>query len=295
MPSMANNLIIFGTYWNERGWVEASLAQIDALNPAEVILCDGCFDPMQENKSTDGTREIIKAWCAERPHARWVEAVRQPKWLSWLTLLIGHNKASFSRLFTPGRWKSLVLWARNHPYRINQALTFQKMISMSTQWQAGKWFMTLDADQFYTDDMVQKIITYVNDADAEAGLLTGTERTFFGDFKQSTTGYEQRTYNNMPHRIYRGTTVVPTRGLVVDDWMPQSFTLKHALRNELYENKVVTKYVGEYHHYKFQPHDPSRLDAGYQLGDRKPPTADRTQTEPYTGKYPQTVKVAFKL
>lgn len=54
------NIVLFATYWNEIEWIRASLAQIDAINPTELIICDGCFDPLWPNYSTDGTREIIE-------------------------------------------------------------------------------------------------------------------------------------------------------------------------------------------------------------------------------------------
>ena len=39
------NLVVFATYWNEIEWIRPSLAQIDRIDPMEIIICDGCFDP----------------------------------------------------------------------------------------------------------------------------------------------------------------------------------------------------------------------------------------------------------
>ncbi|MFC1797873.1 hypothetical protein ACFLY2_01640 [Patescibacteria group bacterium] len=72
------NIIIFATYWNEIDWIESSLEQIEKINPIEVIICDGCFDDTKENKSTDGTREIIEKWVSERDNARMISAIRIP-------------------------------------------------------------------------------------------------------------------------------------------------------------------------------------------------------------------------
>ena len=48
-----NNIILMATYWNEAEFVKASLEQIDKIDPIEVIICDGCFDPKQPLNSTD--------------------------------------------------------------------------------------------------------------------------------------------------------------------------------------------------------------------------------------------------
>ena len=55
-----NNIVLFATYWNEIEWIKSSLDQILKIDPIEIIICDGNFDPTTPNYSTDGTREIIE-------------------------------------------------------------------------------------------------------------------------------------------------------------------------------------------------------------------------------------------
>lgn len=291
---MLNNLIIMATYWNERDFIEPSLAQIDALNPAEILICDGCFDPRYPNTSTDGTREVIEAYVASRPHARMISATRAGRFGSLRQLLRGHQHAAWWRLFTPGRLKSAVLWATSHPYRVNQALTFQHMISLSTTWQPGMWVMTMDSDQFYTDEMIANIIAKINtDSAQNLGYLTGKELTFLDNFQTFTDQYEKRNFNNMPHKIYAGTTVVPTRSWVIDDFSKASFSPKRPLYNETYLAKTASHDVGLYHHYKFRPQQADRLDQSYQVGDRKQPDFNQYATQPFTGKHPRVIQQAL--
>jgi hypothetical protein len=70
--------------------------------------------------------------------------------------------------------------------------------------------MNYDADQFYSDEVINNIKKYCNE-DNKYGLLTATENTFFENFDNYTDQYEKRNFNNMPHRIYRNTFVKPTR------------------------------------------------------------------------------------
>ena len=97
------NLILFATYWNERQWIEASLAQIEAIDPMEVIICDGCFDDSKDNKSTDGTREIIKDWVSKRgPSAKMVSATRLKRAEAPAALLKNISRNGLEPL--PARW-----------------------------------------------------------------------------------------------------------------------------------------------------------------------------------------------
>lgn len=285
-----SNLIVFATYWNEIDWIRASLDQIDRIDPVEAIICDGCYDPRVPNESTDGTREIIQEYVAERPNSRMISAVRVSRMRGFLDLLRGHDRARWWQIFTPARLKTLVLWGHCVDYRVNQALTFQRMIGLSRKWKAGRWFMTYDSDQFYDDDMIEQFrrIDQITDAD----LLTGSERTFFDSFDAYTDEYEARQFNNMPHRILPGTSIAPTRSLIVEDFSRRSFRVKNAMRNELYFFKVPHRQTGHYFHYKFKL-DHGRYESGYQLGDRKRPNAADYPQSKFCGRHPSVIEAHF--
>jgi len=274
---MNKNLIVFATYWNERDWIEASLAQIDALNPKEVIICDGCFDPKKPNYSTDGTREVIEAWVATHTNAHMISALRLSRW------------EGLHFLF----WKELTWWnwplrivlslyyLRTNTYRINQAATFTHMKRISKAWHSDDWFMTLDADQFYADETLARIKETLS-AQETADLMTAKEKTFFKNFSEYTEEYEKRDYNNMPHRIKKNTLIVPTRDITLEKYpRPEVYGKSSTLR------KVS---VGTYFHYKFRPHDTARDAAGYTLGDRKKPDVGKFNMLPYTGAHPSVVQ-----
>jgi len=281
---------VFATYWNEIDWIRASLYQIDLIDPVEVVICDGCYDPRFPNCSTDGTREIIQDYVAQRPHTRLISAVRLSRLRGFLELLRGHDRARWWQVFTPARLKTLLLWRRCVDYRINQALTFQKMICLSREWKNGRWFMTYDCDQFYDDDMIEQFRRIDDITDAH--LLTGTERTFFNSFDAYTDQYEARRFNNMPHRIVAGTSIAPTRSLIIEDFSRRSFRVKNAMRNELYIGKVPHRPVGHYSHYKFKFND-GRYDSGYRLGDRKKPDSARYEQRRFRGHHPSVIEKFF--
>ena len=255
-----NNIILFASYWNEIDWIEASLAQIDCIDPIEIIICDGCFDDRYPLHSTDGTREIIEKWVNGKENARLISPKRFSKLRGTWEIFKGHDKSAklssikFSRLFTT------LLTIKLVPYRINQGLTFNTMISLSKYWEPGRWFMTYDCDQFYSDSMIEKF-SIVNQ-ETDLGLLQGKEKTFFTDFISYTRDYEKRTYNNMPHRIYSNTTFVPTRNPIVE----RIFLRKY------YFDIFKTKNIGDYYHYKLK--SPERSAATYQVGDRKAPNVN---------------------
>ena len=288
-----NNLIIFATYWNEKYWIRASLAQIEKINPVEVIICDGCFDPKVPNYSTDGTRGIIKKFVSRHPNARMISALRPGFFHSAWLLLRGHRHLPWWTIFRPVRWKFLFKSLTLSSYRRNQAITFNYMISISSEWKPGIWFMTYDADQFYGDKMIEKIKEIVNDEESSFDLATGKEITFFGNFKQCTDSYEKRTYNNMPHRIYSDTLIQPTRGIIRETKSKKGFLLKNLWSKHLYIFFAKTTDAGIYFHYKFN--DPKRFDAGYQLGDRKKPDPRRCTTKKFSGSHPEIIQKYFKL
>jgi len=285
-----NNLIIFATYWNEIDWIWASLAQIDKLDPLEVIICDGCFDPSVPNYSTDGTREIIEKYVNARPNARMMSAVRVSKLRGVLDILKGNRKSRMRCRYTPGRLKAVVLSSLVVEYRLNQALTFQRMIELSECWEPDRWFMTYDCDQFYSDEMVEAF-RVVNER-GDVGLLVGRELTFFEDFERYTDEYDQRGYNNMPHKIYPETTFIPTRGVVIETWGKKSFGLRNTLLKEFYIRKVPTLHVGYYFHYKFR-FCRERVNAGYRLGDRKKPDSHEYRFRVIDVPQPKIIQESF--
>jgi len=156
MEEKQNNLIILATYWNEKYWIESSLAQIEELNPVEVIICDGCFDPKFINFSTDGTRQIIEKFVNSHPNARIVSALRPGYLKSLWMLLRGHRHLPWWTVFRPVRWKFLLKSIITSSYRRNQAITFNYMIGLSKKWQENWWFMSYDADQFYSEEMIKR-------------------------------------------------------------------------------------------------------------------------------------------
>ena len=278
---MKNNLIVIATYWNEKDWIDASLAQIDALNPKKVIIVDGCFDPKIENRSTDGTREKIEAWVKERDNAELINAVRQSR------------TASLRYLFwTNVNWRNwplrilmTIYYNRTNVYRLNQASTFTKALCQAGT-QPGDWVTHSDSDQFYTDNVIRNIISEVNSSDSDAELLTANELTFFTDFKHYTTDYEKRNYNNLPYRMKKNTLIVPTRDVVSEKYPKPRMYGKDAA--------IVKKSVGTYHHYKFRPFDKERTAATYKVGDRKKPDTSDFLTKNYSGEYPSVVKSHFQ-
>ncbi|MGB0371004.1 MAG: hypothetical protein ACPGN3_06600 [Opitutales bacterium] len=275
------NLILFATYWNERQWIEASLEQIEAIDPIEVIICDGCFDDRKENRSTDGTREIIQDWVERRgPSARMTSATRLTRSQAPGALLSSISRKGFTAY--PSRIaKGLRQGLSKSLYRINQAVTFGKMIQMSDKWENGRWFMTYDADQFYSDTCIETFDHCQSNTDA--GLITAKEYTFEQDFSTCVTGFEKRDWNNMPHKIYPNTAIYPTRHLM----------LESAASLKLYRRKVTTIDGGYYCHYKFRV-DQAREKAGYSLGDRRPPKAEKFKDPiAFDMEHPQTIRNRF--
>lgn len=281
-----NNLIVFATYWNEKDWVEASLKQIEKLNPKEVIICDGCFDSKKKNRSSDGTFEIIKKWVLKDQSRHLISAVRVSRFKAFFMILKGHNKIPWYYMFSLARLRALYLTLIFNMYRVNQALTFQKMISLSKKWEVGVWTTNVDCDQFYLDSMIENFFKYIN-SDNDFGLLEGIENTFFENFEDFTNEYERRTYNNMPHKIYKGTNFMPTRATIIEDF---DFRLKFKkkFKADFYINKVNSVNVGFYNHYKFK-FDRERFKLGYNLGDRKMPNIKNYFFKKYTFAHPKVI------
>ncbi len=259
------NIILLATYWNEADWIEESLAQIERINPVEAIICDGNFDPRVENRSTDGTREIIERFVkSTNVPCRMVSAVRIGGNI-WRGLrFLQYAGCRESQSLTVGRFRmAAISQLVMNVYRVNQALTFASMCRLSDAWKEGRWAMTYDADQFYTDDLID-VFSVTNDPSFDADLITADELTFPFGFDQFTSHYEERKWNNLPHRIKPNMAVYPTRHFMIE-------TPARALN---YQDNVKRFHGGIYHHYKFR-NDQSRLDAGYKLGDRRPPDPSR--------------------
>lgn len=259
------NLILLATYWNEIEWVEASLDQIEKIKPIEAIICDGNFDPRVENQSTDGTHQVLSRYVKEASvPVRLISAIRLSSNLfkGWRLFNASGCTSSLRRPIARLR-QSISSQRATNEYRVNQALTFAYMCRIAGSWQNDRWVMTYDADQFYTDDLID-VFSIVNDKRCGYDLITADELTFPYSFKSFTRGYELRKWHNMPHRIKSHMAVYPTRHFVIE----KGFNVIN------FQDHFKTFHGGSYHHYKFR-RDQTRLSAGYQLGDRKPPDPKR--------------------
>ncbi len=279
MKEKYSNIIIFATYWNEIEWIKVSLEQIDLINPRQVIICDGCYDPRYDNHSTDGTTKIIDEYCRNNPNAIKINAIRKSKFkhaLDWLWHKTESNKELIAKFC--GLYKIL----RTNIYRLNQMATFQAMLDNYSKITVGDWFMTYDCDQFYSDEII-KVIKDIHTYE-DLNILTCKENTFFNCFQEYSDNYEKRDYNNMPHRYLDGLRFIPTR---------------HPAR--VYKNRYMNcsdfdtkkQYIGEVYHYQIK--SPKRKQAGYSLGDRKPPEEERMKTRQFVGKHPIIIQKYFKV
>lgn len=252
---MSSKLILFGCYWNEIDWIETSLKQLRAINPDEVILCDGCFDPEYEVHSTDGTFEIIKEEVEKFKNYSFVEPSRieSKEYPSFFIQLV--KKIGISLRYLIPLSKIFLSLYRHSDYRVNQAFTFNKMIIKSKLWKPDNWVMTYDCDQFYSDEIIENF----KNLEAFTGydLLTADEFTFFNTFSQYTDQWMKRKHSNMPHKIRKDTFFKPTRNIVFFD----------SFNEYLYDENLKTKHIGNYFHYKLKKGD--RLKKGYKLGDRE--------------------------
>jgi hypothetical protein len=273
-----NNLIVFATYWNEIDWVETSLSQIALMDPIEVIICDGCFDEKYPPYSTDGTREIILDFVNKYQKARIISPVRMNRikhFINWLRPLPHENKI-FTLFAKIELLKKII---NNNIYRLNQAATFNYMIEISKYFKVGNWVMTYDCDQFYSDIMIEKFrnINYLKD---NIKILTGKEYTFFKDLYNYTDNYEQRDYNNFPHKITDTFRYIPTRLPVI------AKNFRYYVYSSILspDNKC---FLGTYYHYKFKNID--RINLAYKLGNRQPPKKNFIIKE-FLGAHPSIIK-----
>lgn len=271
-------LVLLGTYWNEAEWIDRSLAQIDSISPDLSILCDGCFDSEKENYSTDGTRKKIEIYCNRNNGSYMFSAVRRSRFDSIFYLLKFGLKRRFSLALLYILAKHAI---RTNKYRLNQAVTFCQMLELALDKLGDDiWIMTYDADQFYDDSYVsdfKKVINSLNGSNI--GLLTAKEMTFNRSFECYTKNYEKRTWNNLPHKLYSNTMILPTRDIV----RINQFSIKK------YIDCVDEKKLGYYFHYKFRINKERDLMT-YQLGDRKPPSSDRVNDEiNFKGEHPKVI------
>lgn len=278
-----NNLIVFATYWNEIEWIKPSLNQILKIDPIEIIICDGNFDPNVKNYSTDGTREVIEKFVADnKERAQLISAERTKSFNRGCHFY--REAGRKNNIFLPSRLKyAFASQFKINEYRVNQSITFSKMMSISKRWQEDRWCMSLDADQFYTDELIEKFS--ITNEKTDYDLITADEWTFPQSFREFTTKYETRTWNNMPHKIKKNMAVYPTRHFVTESmWGHQHY------------NKFAKCFhAGTYHHYKFRE-NLERLQAGYQLGDRKPPNNERySNLKEYTGVHPEVIREHFNI
>jgi len=290
-----NGLIILTSYWNERYLIKPSLRQIEALNPCEIFICDGCFDPkVFPSQSTDGTREIIEKFVETHPNAHFISALRPGFFSSTWSLLRGHKHLPWWTIFRPVRWKFLLISFGKVAYRRNQAIAFNRMISLSQKWKPNVWFMTYDADHFYTDETIEKIKEITN-SENNFDLITANELAFFISFEQYTDDHDKRGFANMPHKIYADTLIQPTKCMIRETKSGRFsfFNYRKILAKHLYINFASSIKGGTYFHYKLNP--PERLKAGYQLGDRKAPNPSDYKMKQFKGKHSRIIREYFGL
>jgi len=276
------NIIILSTYWNEIEWVNLSLEQIEKINPKKAIICDGCFDPRYINKSTDGTTEIIDAFCNNHDYSFKMKALRKSKvkhLIDWFFYFDRSNVSIFKKMAAKIYGVKMILIT--NVYRLNQMATFQHMLTKLSGIENNEWFMTYDCDQFYSDEILKKIkkINLFSSYD----ILTTKENTFFDSFSKYSNNYEKRDYNNMPHKYKKGMRFIPTRHPAM-------------INGNRYVNvsnfTKSKKYIGQVFHYHIKSQE--RQKAGYSLGDRKNPEKDRTKTIFFPGQHPKIISDYLK-
>jgi len=279
-----NNIILLATYWNEKDFVSASLEQIDKIDPLEVIICDGCFDPKKRIHSTDGTYEILKKYVKQRRNEgkqiRLISPQRRSLIGAFFSLLRMNMKTSVFSILRPARWRIIRHGICAHAYRRNQAITFNYMIGISKYWKPGRWVMMYDSDQFYSDKLIKN---FKNACEKDGlGLITAKELTFFNSFSEYTEEYEKRQWNNLPHRIYSNTVLIPTRNMFIETF----FSFKE------YSSTVLKQYCGNYFHYKLPRGN--RYAESYSVGDRKRPLLRKYMFKRFTGKHPLVIRNHFE-
>jgi hypothetical protein len=268
-----SDLTILATYWNEIEWINASLAQIDSINPKKVIICDGCFDPKHVNSSTDGTSEIIREFAKNKEHVMVINAIRISKIghiINWFKYKKHGKLISFQDVY------ELLRIMKTNIYRINQMTTFQYMLTEVAKVSSGDWFMTYDCDQFYSDEIILKLHNINQYKDFN--ILTCKELTFFHNFETYTDEYDKRDYNNMPHKYLDGLRFIATRNPA---------RVKGYRYTNCSDFDTQKKFIGQVYHYKIK--NPDRLIAGYNLGNRKAPSPSNYINKPFNQSHPRII------
>ena len=272
-----SKIMIFATFWNEIEWIKISMKHISQIDAEKIIVCEGNFDPKYKIHSTDGTKEYLEKLSAENKII-----LIKPTRLSRITHILRWFLFYGKKLGIIERMKTTVIIAKTNIYRLNQMETFNRMLTISNI-KTNDWFMTFDADQFYSD----KIIKLINniDSDFNYDLITCKELTFFGDENSIYQNYELRDYNNMPHRYKHGMYFLPTRNpsIIRDN--------KYHIVSDISNRK---KFGGFVYHYKFKSED--RLTEGYKLGNRKAIIGSQTKVyDKNDWNHPQIIKENLKI
>ena len=204
-------------------------------------------------------------------------AIRGSRLTSLFKLLIFGLKKKFSLAY--------IYWVVRHcvftdKYRLNQAVTFNKMLEHCiNKFGDDFWFMTYDADQFYSDEFIYGYREAINSS-CGYKLLIAKEMTFNNGFDQYNDHYEKRNWNNLPHKHMKNSVILPTRDIKI----ASLFKLK------FYANTVKTFDFGHYFHYKFRV-DSGRADESYKVGDRKQPSSERMKdTLTFKGCHPKVIR-----
>lgn len=263
MPAPSNNLIVLAAFWNESQFVEAALGQLRAINPAEIIFSDGCFDPNFSKNSNDGTLEALQDFVNVNSNAQLVSPIRRSRayhigsLLRWM--MASHTRLSKQNL----RW--LLSYRSVSLYRLNQAATFNMMLRKSKVLKPGSWVTTYDADEFFPQTAVTALGALSKSAIFDRVLTQEVilERTEKGNsFRPSSL---LRTWNT-PHKVLSELRFFPTRQL----WRPE-----YGLSENQTMGSTTDYFLGPFIHYKTRT--PERATAAYLVGDREPPRLSQGQ------------------
>jgi len=253
----SSSLILFASFWNERQFLDVSLRQLEAIDPAEILLSDGCFDPALPKQSKDGTLETLQEFVAQRSNARLVPAVRATrlthlaKLMFWLAKTTDVPRAFVFSLLSQFRTTSL--------YRLNQAETFNSMLEKSEHLKPGSWVSTFDADEFFSRDAIAKLRSLNGSADFDRGLTREVIVKRKGERTLIELTPNIRTWNT-PHKVLSDIRFFPTRQI----WRPE-----HGLSKNQPIGSSTDRFLGEFLHYKTRGAE--RAAATYQVGDRRAP------------------------
>lgn len=267
-----SEIVLFATYWNEIDWISISLNQIDEINPNKIFICEGNFDPKFQIGSSDGTKDILALYAKKNKNVKIISPIRKSKYYHIIKWFFFYAKG----LPLKQRLKRTYGILKTNIYRLNQTETFNAMLKMS-KLKENDWFMTVDADQFYSNTIIEDIKKINSSFNFD--MISCKELTFFGDEKIAYEKFESRDYNNMPHRYKNGLIFIPTRNPAI------IYNNKFRVISEISKLK---KFGGLVYHYKFK--SKSRLIEGYNLGDRKITIGDGHISENLEWDHPNIIK-----